>query len=135
MSRRSLHAICFVLVFRCRGRFSPLLKPSLNSLPLGDGVLIVIVTARTSPSLRVVYDAHDCFVDRHKKKTAWRLNRSPCNSANTIANVLLTAVGHQMPYDRYLSMSSVSLGFQQGLQRSTATRLTGSRPGGSEGCG
>ena len=33
------------------------------------GVLVVkpVATATTSPSLRVVYDVHDCFVDRHKK--------------------------------------------------------------------
>ena len=51
--------------------------------------MVVIVTARTSPSVReVVHDVHDCFIDRHNEKTApskgqaWRLNKSPCNSAN-----------------------------------------------------
>ena len=35
--------------------------------PLGEGVLVVIVTARTNPSLRVLYDVQACFVDRHNK--------------------------------------------------------------------
>ena len=55
-------------------------------------MLVAIVTARTSPSLGgVVYDVHDCFVDRHNKKTApfkgqaWRLNKSPCNSVNDLS--------------------------------------------------
>ena len=49
---------------------------------------MVKVTARTSPFTGgVVYDVYDCFVDRHKetapsKGQAWRLSRSPCNSAN-----------------------------------------------------
>ena len=58
--------------------------------PLGKGVSVVIVTARASPSLGgVVYDVHDCFVDRHSKRTApckgqaWLLNKSPCSSTNT----------------------------------------------------
>ena len=35
--------------------------------------MVVIVTARTSPSLAgVVYDVHDCFVDRHNKKAAFK---------------------------------------------------------------
>ena len=39
--------------------------------PLGEGVLVVIVTARTSSSLsEVVYCVYDCFVDRHNKKIA-----------------------------------------------------------------
>ena len=88
-------AICFVSVFRFRLALFPslklgvlvlyLLKPSLlhTLWPLSEGVLVVIVTARTSPSLRVVYDVHDCFVDRHKKDPAssngqaWRLNKWP----------------------------------------------------------
>ena len=58
--------------------------------PLGEGVLVVVVTARPSPYLRgVVYDVHDCFIDRHNKKAArskrqaWWLNKSPRNSAKT----------------------------------------------------
>ena len=39
--------------------------------PLSDGVLVVIVTVRTSSSHNdVVYDVHDCFVDRHNKKNS-----------------------------------------------------------------
>ena len=92
---------------RCPGIFA---MPSLVSLklgvlvlcsnhrcctlwPLGEEALVVIVTARTSPSLRgVVDDVHDCFVDRHNKKTApskgqaWRMNKSPCNSAYIISS-------------------------------------------------
>ena len=55
---------------------------------LGEGMLVVIVTTRASPSLQAVYGVHDCFVDRHNKKTspskgqAWRLNKSPSNSGN-----------------------------------------------------
>ena len=45
-----------------------LLKPSLLHTLASRRVLVVLVTARTSPSLRVVYDVHDCFVDRHKIK-------------------------------------------------------------------
>ena len=62
----------------CRGSFIPLLEPSLNTL-VSRGVLVVIVTARTSTSLRVVYDVHDCFADHHiinpapSKGQAWRL--------------------------------------------------------------
>ena len=33
--------------------------------------MVVVVTARTSPSLGgVVYDVHDCVVDRHNKKNS-----------------------------------------------------------------
>ena len=104
-------AICFVSVFFFRhalfpftqaGSFSPPPKPSLlHAWPLGEGVLIVIVTASTSPSLGgVVYDVRDCFVDRHNKKTApskgqaRRLNKSPCNSANNIS------AGAQQQYNK-----------------------------------
>ena len=65
-----------------------LLKPSLLHTLASRRVLVVLVTARTSPSLRVVYDVHDCFVDRHNKKPApskgqaWRMNNSPSNSGN-----------------------------------------------------
>ena len=70
------------------GSFSPLLKPRCCTLwSLGEGVLIVTVTARPCPSLsEVVYDVRDCFFDRHNRKSApskgqaWRLNKSPCNS-------------------------------------------------------
>ena len=63
-------------------------NPRWTLWPVGKGMLVVIVTARTSPSLRVVYDVHDCFVDRHKKDPAssngqaWRLNKWPWNWAN-----------------------------------------------------
>ena len=71
-------AICFVAVFSYRGSFSPLLKPSLlNKSARG-----------CTPSLRIVYDVHVCFVYRHEKQPApskgqaWRLNRSTCISGN-----------------------------------------------------
>ena len=81
--------------FTQAGSFSPLLNPSLcvhikpfflpvdihhTQCPCRSFLLelhtlaswrrgVVMVTARTRPSLRgVVYDVHVCFVDRHKKK-------------------------------------------------------------------
>ena len=47
----------------------PLLKPWMQtySRPFGGGVLVVIVTARTNPSLRALYDVQACFVGRHNK--------------------------------------------------------------------
>ena len=94
---RRLLAICFVSVFRYRRSFSFLLNLRCCTLwPVGEGVLAVIFTARTSPSLGgVVYDVHDCFVDRHKKKLApskgqaWWLNRSPCNSGKCAYSITL----------------------------------------------
>ena len=63
-------------------------NPCCTLWPLGAGVLVVNVTAKTSPSLRVVYDVHVVSSTIAAKKTApskgqaWRLNRSPCNCGN-----------------------------------------------------
>ena len=38
--------------------------------------------SRTTPSLRVVCDVHDCFVDRYKKKTA--PSKGPSTSAEQV---------------------------------------------------
>ena len=63
---RSASFRSFVFVLPC---FLSLKLGICTLWPLGEGVLVVIVTARTTSSLsEVVYDVHDCFVDCHNKK-------------------------------------------------------------------
>ena len=84
--------------------------------------MVVIVTARTSPSLRVVYDVHECFVDHYKKILApfkgqpWRLNRSPCNSANT--------------YIRAFFWTFLLISVRTRTLRTSAKKVNGGKPSG-----
>ena len=87
MSRRRLLAICFVWVCRCRGSFSPLLKPSLNTLASRRGGVSRYSYCKDYPVSGRLRRSR-LFHRPPQKKTApskgqaWRLNRSSCNSAN-----------------------------------------------------
>ena len=78
------------------GSFSPLLKPSLlHTLP-SRRRCVGRYGYWTIPSVRgFLYDVHDCWVDRHKRRPApskgqvWWPNRSPCNSANLLWRAIL----------------------------------------------